>query len=508
MIEAEGPDGAIHEFPDGTDEKVIRSVLAKHYGWGNNSQPPEITAPVEQLQSGGILQKADDLVRMAADGLTGGYADKFAAYMSGNPEEQERTKTDEAAKRTGWVGTAAQIAGTAAGPGKVASGAAKLVPRITPLLTSALTGAGIGAFDAAGHDQNIATGAGVGALAGVGGDLAARGISGAVGSVAGAFNKKPNIPTLEDLEAMKRAAYGRADASGGVVNKDAVQRLAEALRADAADFGYVADQQPSSAGVFKLLKDYEGQNVTMKGLETLRKSAGRTWESRHDSDAALGGRLKAKIDDFTNNLNESDLVPGFGDARASNEAFKEARGLAQRTFKADDLEKALSSGERRTMKTGVGGNSDNVIRQNVDKLVNSNTKWTPDELAALNETVLGTPTRNALRAAGRFSPIGNSLTGLLEGGAGLASMYAGGAHATLPVLAVGAGGYGAKVLADALTRRAANRAGDIIRAGGSKAASEAAPNAVQRLAKSKQEALARALMSGAVVLAPESASQP
>lgn len=510
MIEAEGPDGAVHEFPDGTDQAVIRSALAKHYGW-NSAPQQEAPQAAPQKEQGGFLQKADDLVRMAANGFTSGYADKFAAYMNGDPAEKEYAKSEEAAKRAGWAGTAAEIAGNVAGPGKLIGGGVSMAAKAVPLLTKfapALTGAGLGALDAAGHDRDIAEGAAFGAGAGVLGDAAAKGISSAVSGVAGMFNKKPNIPSLDDLEALKTAAYKRADAAGGVVNKDAIQRLADALRANGADFGYVADQQPSSAGVYKLLKDYEGNNVTMKGLETLRKAAGRTWESRHDSDAALGGKLKATLDDFTNNLGEHDLVPGFGDAKAANEAFTEARGLAQRAFKTADLEQALATGERRTMKTGVGGNGDNVIRQNVDKLLNSNTKWTPDEKAALEETVNGTPTRNLLRAFGRFSPVGNSLTGLLEAGAGIGTAMAGGPHASLPVLAVGTAGFGSKMLADALTKRAANKAGDIMRAGGSKAAAQAAPNAVQRLAKSKQNALAKALMSGAVTLNPERAPAP
>ena len=455
--------------------------------------------PTEQPQSGGMLQKADDLVRMAADGLTGGYADKFAAYMGGSPLEQERAKTDEAAKRLGWVGTAAQIAGTAAGPGKVASGAAKLIPRVAPILTSALTGAGIGGFDAAGHDQNIATGAGVGALAGVGGDLAAKGISGAVGKVAGAFNKTPPVVGGDELEALKNAAYGRAESAGGVVNSSATSRLADALRNEAAAFGYDPAMQPSTAGLFNRLKDYEGQNLTMKGLDTLRKIAGRTWESRRDSDTALGSRLKSQIDDFADNLTPSDMIPGMGDATAANAAFKEARNLANRSFKNDDIMNAVEYARERAASTGTGGNVENAIRQELRKLKNSNTSWTPDELQALSGEINPGLMRNTLRSVGGLSP-DKGVIPLM------ANMAAIGVNPM--ALAGSLMSMGARHGSEYLQKKGVEDIGRLVRSGGSKSAITPAPNAVQRLAKSKQDALARALMSGAVVMAPESAAQP
>ena len=38
-IEVEGPDGAVHEFPDGTSTDVIKSVMVKHYGAPKTDKP-------------------------------------------------------------------------------------------------------------------------------------------------------------------------------------------------------------------------------------------------------------------------------------------------------------------------------------------------------------------------------------------------------------------------------------------------------------------------------------
>lgn len=464
-----------------------------------NSPPPPSPVAGPPAQSGGFLQKADDLVRMAADGITGGYADKFASYMSGTPLEEERAKTEAAAGRTGMAGTVAEIAGNVAGPGKVIGGAAKLIPRIAPILTSALTGSGLGALDAAGHDRDIATGAGIGAVSGVAGDLAARGITGAVSGVAGAFNKPPPVLTSDELEALKNAAYSRAESAGGVVNSSATRRLADALRQDAAQFGYDPAMQPSTAGFFNRLGDYEGQNLTMKGLDTLRKIAGRTWESRRDSDTALGSRLKSRIDEFADNLAPSDMIPGMGDATAANAAFKEARNLAHRSFKNDDITNAVEYARERAASTGTGGNVENAIRQELRKLKNSNTSWTPDELAALSGEINPGIARNTLRSVGGLSP-DKGVIPLM------ANMAAIGVNPM--ALAGSLLSMGARHGSEHIQKKGVEELGRLVRSGGSKSAIIPAPNTVQRLAKQKQEALARALISGAVTVAPERASAP
>jgi len=57
------------------------------------------------------------------------------------------------------------------------------------------------------------------------------------------------------------------------------------------------------------------------------------------------------------------------------------------------------------------------------------------------------------------------------------------------------GGLGAKTIADSMTGQNVQQLMDTIAAGGSKSATQAAPNLVQRLAQSERDPLTRLLMS-------------
>lgn len=175
MIEVEGPDGSIHEFPDGTGPDVIRGAMAKRF----QSAPPQ--NPQSQPQSSATspqssaFQRIDDLVRLFANGATGGLADKFASYMGGQPLEAERARSQAAADRTGLIGDAAKIGGMMLPASKIAKAyqAVKMLPQAAPAVAMA-TGAGAGAFDAFGNDRDLAQGAALGAGAGLLGHGAAK----------------------------------------------------------------------------------------------------------------------------------------------------------------------------------------------------------------------------------------------------------------------------------------------------------------------------------------------
>lgn len=487
-IEVEGPDGAINEFPDGTAPEIIKGAMSKRYAQQQAQPQSQGMWDTIKEQGGRAAQAADDVVRLMANGATGGYADKIAAYMNGGQVDQERALTDAAQDRAGIAGHAASLIGSLGPSGAISKGlgvAGVTAPYVNALGTGAIMGAG----DAMGHDTDPLTGAAIGAGAGVAGQAVANALTGTVGKIAGAFNKKPSVPTSDDLSLAVSDAYARADAAGGIVNASATQRLADALRGRAADFGYDPAMQPMTGAFLRRMEDYEGQNLTMKGLDTLRKIAGRTYEGG-PSDKALGGQMKSEIDRFASGLGHGDVMPGAGDAQGAAQAFSDARSVAARSFKDQDLQAALESAKLRAASTGSGGNSDNATRQNVRRLLESNTAWTPDERAALETIAKGTPLSNSLRLAGKASPEGNGLSMMLHLGAVLPS-----GGMSLPVAAAGAA---SKRIADAMTERAAQRAGDIIRSGGNASALQPAPNAVQQLAESQRDLLARALMGGTI----------
>jgi hypothetical protein len=450
------------------------------------------TAPWYQ-QAG---QAADDIVRLIANGASFGYADKLAGYMGGEGTEAERLKSQEARDRAGSAGQFAEVGGAIATPvglaskgvtlaGRAGTAAMRGVPGLAA--RSALMGvegAGYGALTAAGNDQDIGTGAAFGAAGGAAGNVAGEALSKAVRSAAGAFNKKPNIPGLDDIEAMKDAAYKRAEAAGVVYTPQAVEKLNNGLVADLADFGYDPALMPGASVAIRKIQELEGQNVTLKGLDTIRKVASNGFIPGNKPNNAVVSKIVNAIDDLSTTAGGGDIL--MGDAAGGAAALKEARQLASRAIKSERVQQALQKAELRAGSTGSGGNVDNATRQNLRRILEKPRGFTPDEQAALEAAVMGTPTQNGLRLAGKLSPSGNGLMAALGIGATMANPAMG---------ALSLGGMGAKTIADSITGRNVQKLSEIIRAGGQKSAAEAAPNLVQRLSESQRDRVIRALMA-------------
>jgi hypothetical protein len=167
----------------------------------------------------------DDAVRNAANGMTLGCGDKFAAGMNhllgyGDYDQNlaaERAKSQAAMDRAGPIaGNIEQMAGTMLPGGAIAKGVwavADGLPLIGGALgRGALTGAALGAGSAAGNDQNIGTGALLGAGAGVAGVP----LGWAAGKVAGGVANK-----------VANSAFDNSNGAGLTAN--AADKLSEAL---------------------------------------------------------------------------------------------------------------------------------------------------------------------------------------------------------------------------------------------------------------------------------------
>lgn len=518
-IEVELPDGSIAEFPDGTPNDVIKGALQRRFGAPESQESQALRSDLSgltqsmqgELPGGSIaasqfenipawqqpLVAADDIARLLASGLTFGYADKLAGYLGGEGTEAERARTEQARQRAGGAGTAAEIAGAVAVPLSAAKSGATLLgrfgtasmPGLGGVLSraglGAVEGAGYGALTASGNDQDIGQGALYGGTGGALGSLGGEVISKGISKVAGVFNKKPTIPQIDDIQSSARDAYQRAEQAGVAYTPQAVDRLRQSVVTSLTDIGYDPALQPGAAAVVNRLEGLTGQNVTLSGLDTLRKVASNGYIPGNASNNKAVTSIIEKIDDVIGNPSSGDVL--MGNARAGSEALSEARSLWSRIAKFNRVEDAVKRADLRAASTGSGGNVDNATRQNIRRLLEKPRGFTPDERAALETVVRGTGGQNALRLAGKLAPTG-VVSGVLSGGAGLGIL--GPAGLALPLA-----GAGAKAAADRITQQNVKRLSDIILSGGSKSATQAAPNAIQRLSQSKRDEIARLLMS-------------
>lgn len=476
-----------------------------------DAQPP---APQEQpqgawetIKSGArsFVGAADDIARIGLDTMSLGAMDHLAGYLSGRGVEAERADTEAARQRAGHAGTAASVIGSLAPSGLAVKAGAGLTKMAAPSIASAAqkgltglglrtagmatVGAGMGAGEAVVKGDDAAHGAIVGALSGAAGNLAGEAVSAGVSKVAGAFNRKPNIPGIDDLRSAKDAAYAKADQSGVIYTPGAVDRINTKVAQELAGIGYDPALQPGASVAVKRLMELQGQNVTLTGLDTVRKIASNGFIPGNKSNNLAVSKVIAAIDDAVTAPRGADVLTG--NATSAADALKEARGLASRVSKFERVFEGVNKAELRAASTGSGGNVDNATRQNIRQILEKPRGFTPDEREALRTVVEGTPAQNVARVIGKLSPTGNGLMAAL----GL------GATATNPAMVAGpAIGMVAKALADRGTTKSVDALQDIIRAGGSRSAAQAAPNALQRLAEAERLRIARILMG--IGLAP------
>lgn len=179
-MEIELPDGTIAEFPDNTPQDVIKNALRKRFPAPAQPAPDPAAAQAAQVQSEydamptwqKPFKAADDLVRLAANGMTFGFADKIAGYMGGDGTEAERALTEDARTRAGLAGTVAELGGAVATPAGLAKAgltATRLPGMIGRYGGLAADGAAVGVADALGNDRDVTTGALTGGALGAAG---------------------------------------------------------------------------------------------------------------------------------------------------------------------------------------------------------------------------------------------------------------------------------------------------------------------------------------------------
>lgn len=535
MIEVELPDGTIAEFPDGTSQDVIKGALQKRFGAPRAAKEtpsaafraadlaatmlPGIGAAKDAVQAirdpQRALSEADAGMRLAANGLTLGMADRIASWLPGSGSVQdEAAKTQAARDQLGLRGNAVELAGNVVGAGKLAQAgltAAKLSPVAAALIgkvpglsrvAAPVADMAAGVADALGMNvianygqgrdlgENAGIAAGLGAAAPLVGRLIA-----AVGSkIAGIGNPKPATMTADELKAAARAAYGKAEQTGAMFTPQAMQRLAAESKADYAQMGFHPGLQPRAGVVLNELDRLAPQNVGITGMEAARKLAKNAYDPTNQSSNLLTGGVASRIDDLMVSPQPGDVV---GDSGTASAALKDAREMWRRGRNVERLQELFGRGELNAATSGSGGNLQNATRQQLKRVLTSDNlgrTFTPAELAEVEQFVKGTPTQNILRALGQVGPSGNGLMkalwGIAVGGAGMGF----GLPALAGVGAAAGATSGAKKIAEALTRAKYAKMERAIASG----APPAVKNATQKMIESSKDAIARALL-GALI---------
>ena len=461
------------QYQDMSDSDLAGALHKKYYSdmpveqfnakIGLSSEP---AAPkTDRLpESRGFMRRVDDAVRGIADTATFGFADEIAAGLgsltgvgsAGGNYDQNLSAERQRDSQGGWERVGGQVVGAFTNPAMSAKTVLGAAGQGAAAGAAYGFGSGEGSFENR-RDSAIMGGA-VGAAAG-----------GALKSVANRLGNRAaakTIPSNDQIRKQAEAAYNKAEAAGVVFKPEGVRQLAGTIVNDLAEFGFDPALQPGAAAVIRRFQELDGKNVTLKGLDIVRRVANNAAKVvDNPSQQEISRRIIERIDDYIENVTDADVL--MGNAKQGASAMREARDAWGRFRRSQMVDTAAYKAELRAASTGSGGNMQNATKQNIRRLVEKPRGMSKQEQAAAERVVMGSRGENAARLVGKLAPTGAISGGIgTSAGAAIGSAVGGVPGAAIEAFALPAVGQVAKMTADRLTLKNVERLSQIIRSGG------------------------------------------
>ena len=474
MIEIEGPDGVIYEFPEGTSEEVMANAMRSVYPTGQSPQisadqraanieanagrqaeidamaiPPQnsFIGTAGQFGAGsqaGIAQALGFPVDAISGAINGagnlaGYGDVIQNPMGGantfeallRPFNENipapATTQERMARRMGEeIGSSAVMA-----PVAMANQARPLAALGAEAVSALGSGTGAAVANEIAPDSAVAEI--IGALAG--------GVpAGMVATRALGLNGSDAVirPGIQEQKMRAADAYGEVRADPRILPQDSVDDLALGIssRMDAERIN--PRLQPGSSAVLDaLLQDSSGP-MRIEDVENLRRLTQQGLPATASpADRRLATMMTSDITDYLDNLDDPVA-----------DALRTGRDAHRRASSAQAIADAETKAARRAASTGTGGNEINAMRQNLRSVLDNPRKarsFTAPELAMIDQVVTGSGGQNAMRGLSRFAPSSGGLSSMLGIGGAMASPAI-----ALPIMAAT---EGAKALGERSTRK-------------------------------------------------------
>ena len=277
----------------------------------------------------------------------------------------------------------------------------------------------------------------------------------------------PPVPTRQELYKAGDTGYNQARRMGVDYDPNFIADLAAQTQLALDRDGFRARTAPNTFNVLRDLQRVpktgpgERSVVELEDLHTARKTLRRIPKGPdHDQDREAARRVIEAVDRFSEEPPAEGVLAG--PAAAAGAIQKEARGNWAAMERSKEVAGRQQSAERRAKASNSGFNIDNTLRQRVASLLDEVDKgrikgFSSEEIKAMNEFAVGTPTRNSVRLVANILGGGGGMATLLAGGiAGAAGGYP--AAVALPAL-----GIGAKVTQNALGRRAMTKLDETVR---------------------------------------------
>jgi hypothetical protein len=275
-------------------------------------------------------------------------------------------------------------------------------------------------------------------------------------------------PTTDQIEAAANQAYANARGLGVELHQGPVSRLADDIHSELENAGFRERNVPNAWRDIGELHNPASRFTNISDVESVRKVLNRTRRNPNNpAEQEAAATAIERIDEFLENLTPAHASNNAHLAPRVAQQFEEARanwGAFRRSERLDDLVNVV---QHRTQSTGKGGNFNNVMRQEIRKILDSPKQrqgFNQAELDQMERIVNGTAGANALRKFGMFSSHGAVSTGIGAGvGAGIGAALGGPPGAAVGSVAVPALSGGAKLLADRSTGNQLERLREMVR---------------------------------------------
>jgi len=411
----------------------------------------------------GALQTVDDAVRAAANAVTIGNADRFAAYMNqktgltdapdySSAVDEEVAKSQQARERSPTASTVGDVGGSMLLPGFGAEslatrwGGGALARAGAYGLTGAATGAAQGAGGTySGNAQDYATnaliGGGLGGLfGGVGG--AAFGprapVSTAVTPNSAELQQAKNLryaalaqnPTQYDARALSQTADNLEQGMLTGTGRSAPDRFAAGRRDSPSTWGALDEMRLPASHIGTGNPPVVAATTDPAGIDSIRKGLNQIpYSAERSTDRASARVVKGALDDFVINPPPGAVIPGYEQsarvaagqarsARAENMAFKRTQAIENLYNNAVD--KAASQNSGLNVEANLRGGVRSFIATPVRGVSQAaKSGFNPQQIGQLQGFVRGTKPGNALRYAANILGGGGGMGALGAGSAGL-----------------------------------------------------------------------------------------
>lgn len=487
-VTAQSADGALHEFPDGTDPAVIDKAMKAYI---SDQQQPTlvdkiVASPVGRALHDTIAEPVANVAKLAARAI-----DIAPMIMGLPPASLIPTKlpslpavvdTVAAAPEKGYQASLAANRNT---PGYAAARAradqitpgSSFTDQVTAPFNPALAGIAGGLLGGSWDDANAAADSQSAAQSAY---TQAHPILSAVGQAIGGFgvgapelnvpqaalsSMRQIAPTIAELKKGADAAYKAVDQSGLAINPSAYDQMVAGLKPKMEKLGLDPGLHPDATAAMNRVLALNGSAapLSFQKVMTMRELAGDAAGAIQARDAMRGGAIKDHIDDFVDNLSPADTVGG-ADPAQTVDILNGARDLYSRAKQAGVIQDAIDKAGIKASANYSQSGMENALRQQFKSLALNDramSRLAPDVQDAVKAVAAGSHVSNVLRAVGKYAPHGPVATmaglgvGTYLGGA------AGAAEGGLASLAVPAIGEIARTGATRLTQQAAQRAFDV-----------------------------------------------